>query len=333
LLGALAATLYSLTGADDVDALLTASEEVFSIERRRGRLTWFSAEAHFLRYHGHLHCNDRSAADRALGDFGEVVGRLRLPEPLLLYHRLCAQRIFDEGRLAEAEELFVEQHARGKRLGLGYADLYFGLHRMMVRWERRGLSDLRLPPASEGWEITSAPVFGAMRLFTRIQMGGGPALKHDWELLCQDDFAAIPRDMNYLLALSLLASMAVELRDVPRARVLYDRLAPYVRFGTTSLLTLTTGSVAHFLAMLAELLDERRTAAAYYETAIADNDRMGYVPWAARSRVRYASLLLREGSAPARARELLHDAREVARRLGLGPIGQSTEALLERSSG
>jgi hypothetical protein len=331
LLGALAATLYSLTGADDVDALLSASEEVFAVERRRGRLTWFSAEAHLLRYHAFLHKNERAEADRALADFGEVAGRLRLPEPMLLYQRLCAQRIFDEGRLCEAEELFIEQHARGKRLGLAYADVYYGVHRAMLDWERSGANEPAVPDV-DGWAIANTPGFRATRLFRASEAGRGMELKHQWELLCQDDFAAVPRDQNYLFTLAQAASVAVELGDVPRARQLYERLAPYARRGTPSLLSTTAGSVAHYLGLLAEFLGEHGTAAAHFEMALADNDRMAFAPWAARTRVRYASLLLtQDGAGRTRARELLHEAQEAARRIGLGPVARRADALLERA--
>jgi hypothetical protein len=48
--------------------------------------------------------------------------------------------------------------------------------------------------------------------------------------------------------------------------------------------------------------------------------------------VRYASLLLtQDGAGRTRARELLHEAQEAARRIGLGPVARRADALLERA--
>jgi DNA-binding winged helix-turn-helix (wHTH) protein/tetratricopeptide (TPR) repeat protein len=330
LLAALAATLYSLTGPEDVDALLATAEEVFGVEQRSGRLTWFSAEAHFLRYHAHLYRAQRSEADRALHEFGEVVGQLRMPEPILLYDRMCAQRIFDEGRLDEAEGLFAEQHARGQRLGLAYADLYYALQMLLVRWARSGLGDLPSVIAAEGWNISSTPVFRAMRLFIAAEMGRARDLAENWNALCQDDFAALPRDLNYLLALCLLSRVAIVLGDQPRARALYALLTPYARWSTPSLLSMTSGSVAHHLGTLAEFLGEPAHASAHFEAALIVNDRLGYVCWAARTRVSHAALLLAGGdeTARTRARGLLDDALSAARKHGLGLVIAAAEPLL-----
>ncbi len=330
LLAALAATLYSLTGPDDTDALLATGEEVFGIEQRNGRVTWFSAETHFLRYHAHLYRAQRSDADRALHAFGEVVGKLRMPEPILLYDRMCAQRILEQGRLDEAEALFAEQHARGKRLGLAYADLYYALQMLLVRWERSGVGDMPSVLEAEGWNISSTPVFRALRLSLAAEMGRARELEETWAVLCTDDFAAVPRDLNYLLALCLLTQVSIALGDAERARALYARLAPYAGWSTPSLLSMTAGSVAYHLGTVAEFLGEPAQAGVHFEAALITNDLLGYVCWGARTRVRHAQLLLASGrdADRARAHGLLEEALSVARKHGLNPVIASAERLV-----
>ena len=85
--------------------------------------------------------------------------------------------------------------------------------------------------------------------------------------------------------------------DVARAEQLYDLLAPFADRIACDVDDADSGSVQRPLGILAALLGRRREAVAHLEAAIAENDLLGYRPWAAWSRpgssrhaaVRYSS--------------------------------------------
>jgi hypothetical protein len=245
--------------------------------------------------------------------------------------RMKAQQTFDAGRFDEAAAQFAEQHARGKRYGLHYADLYYVLQALALQWERQGLDELPAAPASGDWDITRTTAFRATRLFVAACAGPTrPEPDADLEQLAHADFAAVPRDLNYLGTMSLLAHVVVVRKDLPRARTLYAALAPYAGRVTISLLSQTAGAVAHYLGELAVLLDQPVEAARHFDQALALNQRMGLATWTVRTQIAYAELLVRatEPEAVARGRQLLRKSEVEARELGLAPLTTRVTTLL-----
>ena len=330
LLSALAARLYALSGPDDIEELLETAAEVIEIERRTGRPTWSSAQAHMMRYHAYLLSNRRSEADAALDEFGALVRRQKLTEATLWHDRMVAQRALYQGKLDEAEAAFLEQHARAKRLGLVYADLYLGAQALALAWERVGLRELNLAAPTDTWNIPSTPAFRAVKLVVMTSTGVSAEARAEWLALSQDDFAAVPKDLMYLNALGSLTQVAITLRDVPRAEQLYALLTPYAGYGTPTLLSHVLGSVDHFLGTLCRFLGRTEEAVAHFEHALALHERMGYAPWIARTRIALAETLRQPGPRrdPTRAHALASEARQSATALGLGPTREQAEALL-----
>jgi tetratricopeptide (TPR) repeat protein len=152
----------------------------------------------------------------------------------------------------------------------------------------------------------------------------------EWQSLTENDFAALPRDLNYLSALAHLSMTAIALGDRARAEQLYARLLPYAQLNTPTLLSQVIGPVAHYLGELAHYLGRPAEAVPHFEAAVALNERMGYVTLAARSRVGLATALFAAGGGAAeeeRARATLQAAKATAEELGLKPVLRSCEAL------
>jgi len=324
LLSALAARLYSLCGPDDLEALLSTAEEVLDLERRASRQTWHSAQAQLMRYHAFLLGNRRAEADAALDEFGALVRRQKLAEPMLWHDRLVAQRAFYQGRFAEAETAFLEQHARGKRLGLSYADLYLGIQMFGLIHERVGPRQLPPMPAApaEGWNMPVTPGFRAARLALLADAGASSETRAEWLALTQNDFAAIPRDLNYLHALANLSQVAIAVGDVANARKLYQLLGPHEGMGTPTLLSQVMGSVAYYRGLLARFLGRDEEAVLHFERALSLHQSMGYAPWVARTQLALAQALRAPGLRhnEKRAQALLGEARSGATALGMSPL-------------
>jgi DNA-binding winged helix-turn-helix (wHTH) protein len=329
-LDALTAMLYARSGPDDGAALLATAEEIFALERKTGQIGWAGGQAQFMRYHALLQMGERDVADRALAELTAVAARLKLRETILMCDRLKAQQAFHAGRFDDAAAQFADQHGRGQRCGLVYADLYYVLQRLNLQWEREGLRELPVP-SNDGWDITQTALFRATRVFVAASSGStSKELDDEFEQLARADFTAVPRDINYLVAMCLLAQVTVARKDVPRALTLYGALKPYGAYTTISLISQTAGAVAHYLGELAQLLGQPAQAARYFEDALTINESMGYATWAVRTKVAHAELLAREPSldGAARARQLLLESQSAARVLGLGPLTKRIAELL-----
>jgi hypothetical protein len=96
--------------------------------------------------------------------------------------------------------------------------------------------------------------------------------------------------------MSLLAEAAVMLdqRDVCTAA--YDALAPWAGLYAVDQSEGCRGSVARYLGLLAATLGRPEEAAQHLESAIAENERMGFAPWAERAREDLERIV---GAAPA----------------------------------
>jgi DNA-binding SARP family transcriptional activator/tetratricopeptide (TPR) repeat protein len=137
--------------------------------------------------------------------------------------------------------------------------------------------------------------------------------------LAEADFAALPRDSEWLFCLSILAEVAVYLHDRDRAAVLHRLLAPYARVHAMAAGEAPLGPVARYLGILATTTSRWDEAARHFEDAIVINARIGARPWLAHTQHDYARMLL-ERDQPGdheRARELLAEAVSTYRDLGM----------------
>ena len=139
--------------------------------------------------------------------------------------------------------------------------------------------------------------------------------------LATDDFAALPRDAEWLFCLSVLAEVAAYLRDRDRAATLHRQLLPYASLNADASGEVAIGSVARYLGLLAATMGHCNEAAQHFEDALAMNERMGARPWLAHAQHDYARTLLARNDPGDRdrAQELLHQALATYRELGIEP--------------
>jgi len=148
--------------------------------------------------------------------------------------------------------------------------------------------------------------------------GGGAG---HFERLAADDFAGLPRNHLFLYHVAALAIVAHALDDPTRAATLYELLAPYADHNVlVARLPLgTLGSSRQFLGLLAAAMGRWDDALVQLDAAVQAHERIGAVPLQARSRHRYAKVLLARGRPEdrARAQQHLEWAGAAARRLGM----------------
>jgi hypothetical protein len=139
----------------------------------------------------------------------------------------------------------------------------------------------------------------------------------------------LPVDTQWMLTVPYCAVVCAQLGDRPRARLLFDLLAPCaseVMFGAF----VAVGAKAHYLALLATTLGDFDEAERRFADASTTHERIGAPHWLAHTRLEWARMLLRRdrpGDAD-RTRELLGQALTTARERGLGNIERRAVHLL-----
>ncbi|MDH5676505.1 MAG: AAA family ATPase [Myxococcales bacterium] len=331
LLEALQARLYGLGGPDDIEALLAAAREMLA--RDHTPPTWSTMDA-LIAIHGAELCRgDMEAADAALASIGQCARQQKWPEAIWGHARMVTQRRILRGEFQQAEASISELEARARRLRIGYAAPVAAMMRILLLGKRDG-------PAAIApiWQGLGAKVFfdgvmpGLRPSLARMSLSSGQSESARAVLqgMVRDDGVAAPREVGFLNAVANLALIAIELRDKPRARCLYEVLAPYPHHNTPTCLMWYDGSVSYFLARLAAADGRSQVAAGHFDDAIAMNEALGARPQLAETYYEYARFALRSGAGVERVqggRELQAKAVALAGELGMAWLVELARSL------
>jgi DNA-binding CsgD family transcriptional regulator len=159
--------------------------------------------------------------------------------------------------------------------------------------------------------------------------------------LAAGDFAAITPYEGWPVTLVNLAEVSAAIGDTARAAVLLDLLRPLAgRCVVVGMCMAFVGAASHYLGLLTATLWRWEEADEHFAEALDLHARMGARPYAARTAVAYAAMLVAraaaEGSAERggaatyleRARGLLAEARAIAEELGMAGVLQECDRLL-----
>jgi hypothetical protein len=321
---ALRARLYALSGPDDIDALLATAQEMLALDGES--TSWISITAHSACYGAAIHSGNLAAADLALAALGRAALRQRGPESVWFHDRLKTQREFLEGGFADAESAFAE--LQRKRFNISAR--LFRIPLALLAVERNG-------PEAAGaiWDLptlitetSDMPAEYRAGLARVAAVAGHEALARAvLESLSDGDFGLVTKDIGYLNTLVNLALVALALGDRPRAERLYACLAPYPHHNTPNKLMYYEGSVSHYLALLAEFLDDRVRAGAHFEDARAMNEALGNRAQLARTYYEYARFLRSVAGSAKRAQHMKAEAMRLSSALGLRALEAKARAL------
>ena len=329
---ALRSRLYSLSGPDDIDALLAAAAEVLELEGERP--SPMSAEAQSARAGALLYRGEIAAADQAFETVGRIASELRFPEALWYYRRQSAQRSFLDGHFAAAETACEEMRARGERIGLSYAPWFASVLRRSIAVERGGRGEV-----AGDYDFSLLTRAGSnlhVNLKVRMtraaaELGRVEIARFGIDALATAGFETIPKDIAYLYNLANISLAVLALSDGRRAEQLYALLAPYPHHNTPDAMLLYEGSVSRYLALLAACLGWNDKVEAHFEDALAMNQRIGMRAMVARTSFEYAQWLAgrRSTGARARAQELSRDACTLAESLGMAWLAERARHVLD----
>jgi hypothetical protein len=235
-----------------------------------------------------------------------------------------------EGRFSKADALIKQRHRLNERSPTAHVSTTAVVQRFPLLLEQGDLKELR-PALSE--LAATIPANGIYRsLLARLQseVGNDAAARDMLESLARNDWAAIPRNVEWLLAVCLVAETAWLLGDHEHASQLYDLLAPYAPLVAVSPHFFSIGSVSRYVGILAAVLSRLDEAAHRLEGAAAANARIGARPWVAHAKADHARVLLTRQAQGDRehAGELLHEALAIFGELGMTTSVDRVAALL-----
>jgi tetratricopeptide (TPR) repeat protein len=178
------------------------------------------------------------------------------------------------------------------------------------------------------------PAWRAALALALVELDRPDEARRELEALLAGGLDALPRDANWLIAITLLAEVCAALGDGVRAGELYVQLEPYagrnvvVGRGATC-----NGSASRLLGVLAGTRGALDVAERHFDDALAMHRRMGARPWTARTLLAHAELCLARGAPDDRAgaREKLADALALADELGMVVLARRARALLART--
>jgi DNA-binding SARP family transcriptional activator len=312
--GRATATLAPDTGGETLelfDELLEVAERIGDPER--------AVHSHLFRCVVSLRLGDLDEVERELAAVAPIAHALRQAPQLWLMEATRADLALARGRMVKAEEHIETAFAYGELAQPEMATPVYRLQRYRLREYRGGLDQSEPEIGDLAGEYPARVVFRCALAHIHARLGGlaqARAIVHE---LAPDDFAAVPFDQEWFLAMSLLAETAVLLGEGDAAAALYRQLLPWSALHASDHPEGYRGSLSRDLGQLAALLERWDDAERHFQDALAMNGKAGALPWLAHTSADYARMLRAQEGNDDRAEELLSAAHATYEALGMQP--------------
>lgn len=263
--------------------------------------------------------------DQEIPLFEKLAEQFRQPQNFWYSHMYRAMRALMRGHFDEAHAAAQEYLALGRRIDDNNVLHCFASHTLVSTLEREISEDIVF--ATEA-HMNQHPEYLCWR--AGLAWAAAESTRRDIAEPLLDEMAGrlfntLPRDINWLCTVGLLAYTAWHLGAVRHARTIYEKLEPHADgIVTAGFGMVYFGSVESYLGRLATLLEEPETALAHFERALVTERRHGAAPWVVRTLESKAEALRRFHS-EADARSVAQAAHADARRLGMSRVAKRLE--------
>ena len=177
------------------------------------------------------------------------------------------------GRVEETEQLVSEATELGREIGQPDTEILGTVQLFQVRFEQGRLEEIEDAINRLVTETPGFPLLRAVQAVLYLELGRDAEARAVFEELAKDDFSRVPLNVYWLRTMTDMAAVCAGLGDAPRAAVLFDRLSPYADQLVVAL-RLITGTVAHYLGLLATTLGRYDEADAQFTAAEATHRRI-----------------------------------------------------------
>jgi DNA-binding SARP family transcriptional activator len=314
--------------------LAIADELVELASRSRDRERTF--EAHLNRASSLYELGRLREAEAAFELARNTADRLGQPAQHWIVAEHAAMRALAQGRFLDAETLIDQALRIGAASVPAEAVVGHRMQLFLLRREQGRLAEIEQQLAAAAVEHHARWPLRCLLAHLYAALGRTDDARRALSELGDGDLASLPRDNEWLFALSFLPEVCASADDLARAEQLYCLLTPFADRIACDVDDGDSGSVHRPLGLLATLLGGGADATAHLEAAIAHNDALGHRPWAAWSRLALSDVLDHDDNP--RAQALRRHARAAAEELGMTELarratpGRETEAFGPPSS-
>jgi tetratricopeptide (TPR) repeat protein len=277
-----------------------------------------------------MELGDAERADEMLSVELTIAAELNRPDYLWhagVHH--CA-RVLMDGRLDDAARLADEALAYGQAAHIETGLMMYGVEQIELARARGGLEALEplIADMVEKYPLLPAWRTGLVYLYTMLDRPDD--VREQIEVLATDDFAALPVDVNWGIAIVLVIMGCAFVGDRERAGRLYDMLLPYREYFVMSgMPALSSGSAELVLALAAGTSGRWDLADEHFAQAMERNARSGNRAWSVHGKFEYAALLARRDDPRSAQRlgGLLRECLTGAMEMGMTRVVDQTRAL------
>lgn len=318
---------WSLVGPGDLAARLADSDEIMRLARESGSRE-LELVARSCRFLDLLEIGRIVEADRELAAYERLAETLRMPRYRWRAGFYRAMRLLLEGRFAETEALALRDLSGADAFRPADASLVSGPQLLVVRLEQGRIADLEPVLRDFAQRFPNVPTWRANLALFHAELGRTAEARELLAALADDDFRMLTRPLLGIVSLVLLGETCALLGDAPRARALYDVLAPYApRTVMVGAGVVCLGSLDLYLGRLAAAFGGESAARRHLEAALAMNERLGALPWIAWAHYELARLDAARRGREHVARRHLERAGQIASALGMARLASRLERL------
>lgn len=324
---ACAARRRVLWDAPHLQDRIETSTEMLTLARQAGNLE-LQLQAHAWLAVDLLERGDLGAVDAQMEAFSAGADRLR--QSLFEWTAIMwqAMRALLAGALDRADRLASEALAAGAPAEAVTASQYYAIQVLAIRRDQGRMGELEQATRQLVSENPARPAWRAALATMLCEEGRLEEAREEFERLAAHDFEDVPKDLDWMIAMTLLSDVCADLGDAERAALLYELLEPYADVNVViGLAAACLGSAAGFLGKLAATMGRVELAAEHFERAIAANLELHAPACLARVHVDYARAIWSARPGDPRAGELLDTAAEAAERHGLGAVARTVATL------
>jgi tetratricopeptide (TPR) repeat protein len=271
-----------------------------------------------------LEQGEREAVEAQVEAFSAGAERLR--QPVYAWHAVVwrAMLALLAGRLDEAEALSAQAVAAGAVVETVAAPQYYAIQSLTIRREQGRIAELEQPARAYVAANPDRAAWRAALAYLLLEGGRRDEAQELLDAVAAENFDDVPRDSDWLTAMTVLTDVAVGLGDAPRAERLLELLKPYARQNVVvGLGVVCLGACSRYLGRLAATMGRPAEAREYLEHALEANRRLGATVEVAHTELDLATSL---GPGP-RARELVASAGATAERLELAFVARRAAQL------
>jgi hypothetical protein len=281
-----------------------------------------------------MELGDAERADEMLATEMTIAAELNRPDLLWIAGVHRCTRVLMEGRYEDGAQLADEALAYGQAAHIETALQMYGVAQIDIARACGGLEALE--PLVAGM-IERYPLLPAWRtglLYLYAMLDRPEDVRDQIEILAAQDFADLPSDANWGIAIAILILGCAYVGDRPRAAHLYEMLSPHAEYCViVGMPAISDGSVELFLALEAGTTDRWDLADEHFAHAMERNARSGNRAWSVHGKFEYAALLVRRDDPADRERlcDLLRECLAGASEMGMTRVVDQTRSLAARA--